>query len=88
MIIEEKDFRMTLCTGNLWDLELLQTIRPKGKPERQEFQIEGYGMSLENCMKSIINHRLSNKQDVYSLKEYIKEYKEELSKLKELFKEL
>ena len=88
MNIEENDFRMTFCTGNLWDLELLQTVKPKGKPERQEFQIEGYGMSLENCMKAIINYRLSKKQDVYSLQSYIKEYKEELSKLKELFKDL
>ena len=40
MTIEEKDFKLTCCQGYCWDLELLQTIKPKGKPERQEFQIE------------------------------------------------
>ena len=88
MIIEESDFRMTSCSGNLWDLELLQTVKPKGKPERQEFQIEGYGISLENCLKYIVNYRLSKKQDVYSLKQYIKDYKKELTKLEELTKDL
>lgn len=40
MTIEESDFKLAY-TGVLWDLELLNTFRPKGKPKRKEFQIEG-----------------------------------------------
>ena len=62
MVIEEKDFKLTSDTGIFWDLELLHTIRPKGKPERQEFAIEGYGLSLPNCMKRIINYFFVKKE--------------------------
>lgn len=88
MVIEEKDFKMTNSEGGLWDLELLHTVRPKGKPSREEFQIEGYGMTILNCLKKIINYRLSKKQDVYTLKEYLRDYKKELDEIKELFKEI
>lgn len=88
MVIEEQDFRLTSCQEYCWDLELLQTVRPKGKPERQEFQVEGYGMSLDSCMKRIINHRIANKKDVYSLKEYFDEFKKEINKLEELLKNM
>lgn len=88
MVIEEQDFRLTSCQGYCWDLELLQTVRPKGKPERQEFQVEGYGMSLDSCMRRIINYRIANKKDVYSLKEYFDEFKKETNKLEELLKNM
>lgn len=88
MVIEEKDFRLTYSSGNLWDLELLKTIRPKGKPARQEFQDEGYGMRLPNCIYRIINHRLENKQDVYTLKEYMQDFIKELDQLSKPFNEL
>lgn len=88
MIIEEADFKLTSSQGLSWDLELLKTVKPKGKPERQEFQIEGYGMSLERCIKKVINYRLDLKKEVYSLKEYIEAYKEESNKLEHLLKNL
>ena len=48
MVIEEADFRLTSEVSDyFWDLELLYTVRPKGKPERQEFKNAGYGMPLE-----------------------------------------
>ena len=56
MIIEESDFRLTESSGPFWDLELLYTVKPKGKPERQEFKDAGYGMTLEHCIKRIIIH--------------------------------
>lgn len=87
MVIEEKDFKITSDTGIFWDLELLHTIRPKGKPERQEFTIEGYGLSLTNCMKRIINYRLSNKKEVYNLKEFLNEYVRESNELKTILKD-
>ena len=39
MIIEEKDFKLIPISesSNFFDLELLYTIKPKGKEERQEF---------------------------------------------------
>lgn len=85
MVIEENDFRMTSgVSDHFWDLELLYTVRPKGKPERQEFKDAGFGMPLETCIKKVIHHRISNKRDVSTLKEYIQDYKEEVNRLKEL----
>lgn len=88
MVIEEKDFKMTNSEGGLWDLELLYIVRPKGKPSREEFKVEGYGMTMVNCLKRVINYRLDKKQDVYTLKEYLRDYKKELDEIKELFKEI
>lgn len=85
MIIEESDFRMTSGASDyFWDLELLYTIRPKGKPERQEFKDAGYGMTLETCIRKIIHHRVSNKQDVSTFKEYAQNFIEERNKFIEV----
>lgn len=84
MVIEESDFKMTKTTGPFWDLELLYTVKPKGKPERQEFKDAGYGMTLEHCVQKVIYHRMEQKQESYSLKEFIRGYKEEVDKLKKL----
>lgn len=76
MTIEQEDFRLTNDGQSAhWDLELLKTIRPKGGPERQEFQIVGYGYALESALAVIINYRLSKKQNAYTLKEYLQDYK-------------
>ena len=88
MVIQESDFILTNASGDLWDLELLKTVRPKGKPKRQEFQNEGYGMPLSRCIKKIINYRLESKKEVYTLKEYVRDYTKELDIIKELFKEM
>lgn len=74
MVIEESDFKLTKTTGPFWDLELLYTVKPKGKPERQEFKDSGYGMTLEYCIKKIIYHRMEQNKEVYSLKEFIQDY--------------
>lgn len=88
LIIEENDFKITHCGGNFWDLELLYTVRPKGQPQRTEFRVSGYGMTLEHCMKNIINYRLKKKKsDPYSMKEYLNEYTKEMKQIKELFKD-
>lgn len=76
MLIEDKDFRLSNDgESDYWDLELLKTVRPKGKPERQEFQLVGYGYSFPNALKVIANYRINAKQDVYTLKQYIQDYK-------------
>lgn len=85
MVIQEADFRMTSGVSDyFWDLELLYTIRPKGKPERQEFKDAGFGMSLEACIRKVIHHRISSKKDVSTLEEYIQDYKEEVKRLGDL----
>lgn len=84
MVIEESDFKMTSASGPFWDLELLYTVKPKGKPERQEFKDSGYGMTLEHCIHKIIHHRMEQKQEVYSLKEFMESYKKEVDRLKTL----
>lgn len=84
MVIEESDFKMTKATGPFWDLELLYTVKPKGKPERQEFKDAGYGMTLEHCIQKVIYHRMEQKQESYSLTEFIQSYRNEVDRINEM----
>lgn len=86
MIIEESDFRLTPVseTSSLFDLELLYTIRPKGKETRQEFKNVAYGISLESALRKVIQYRLSCKHDSVNLSTYLKEFREELDSLRKL----
>lgn len=85
MVIEEADFRMTSGASDyFWDLELLYTVRPKGKPERQEFKDAGFGMPLDACIKRVIHHRIASKRDVGTLSEYVQDYKDEVKRLEEM----
>ena len=86
MVIEEKDFKLTQIESfDRFDLELLYIINAKNpEKRREEFKVEGYSMTLETCLNKIINYRLSNNKDTYSLKEYIKEYKAERKLLENL----
>lgn len=87
MTIEESDFRLTSVNeySTKWDLELLYTIRPKGKEARTEFKAVAYGLPLESALKRVINFRINNKhQDTISLKDYLKEYKDQLNQLNHL----
>lgn len=84
MTIQEEDFKMISCGGLLWDLELAKVIHPKNGEPRIEFKPEGYGMSTESCMKRIIHKRISDKKEVWSLKEYTEEHKKQLDELKKL----
>lgn len=90
MVIEESDFRLTSVNefSTKWDLELLYTIRPKGKEARTEFKAVAYGLPLESALKRVINFRINNKhQDAISLKDYLKEYKDQLNQLNHLLYE-
>lgn len=88
MIIQEEDFRMTSCgeANYFFDLEILQTIRPKGGEERREFKNVGYGMTLKKCIQCIINNRIENKQSTLTLTEYLRLYEEQLTKLETLIR--
>lgn len=82
MVIEENDFRLTNDgMSTHWDLELMRTVRPRGKPEREEWSDPLYGVPLERAIKIIINYKLNKKQDTYSLEEYLNSYKEQLQLL-------
>jgi len=91
MTIEEKDFKLELNETNYcFDLYLLHVINAKDPEKRREdFKLNGYGMSLKSCMKVIINYRINKEIDIIDLKGYIQRYSkiqdkltEELSKLK------
>lgn len=78
MVIEESDFRLTQVSDSscFWDLELLYTIRPKGKEARQEFKICGYGLTMPSAMRHIAHFRMSQKhpEEAITMKQYLKEY--------------
>lgn len=88
MTIEEKDFRLAPVSDSsiCFDLELLYTIRPKGKEERLEFKNVAYGISLETAIKKIAQHRVvcKHKDEAIKLLTYFSEFKKELDSLKEL----
>lgn len=85
MIIEEKDFRLTPVSEEspMFDLELLHTIKPRGKESREEFKNSGYGLPLESAIKRIVMYRLSkkHKEEAINLNQFFKEYKTELEDL-------
>lgn len=88
MTIEENDFRLIPVSDSsiTFDLELLYTVKPKGKEARQEFKNVAYGISLEIAIKKIAQYRVSCqcKEEAISLKTYLAEFKKELDSLKKL----
>ena len=93
MRIEEEDFIMEQVsdTSFFFDLELKVLVKEKIKGkvtgnENYKFKKAGYGMPLENCIKKIVLNRLNQKQEVYSLKEFMSEYKKSVEELKNLLK--
>lgn len=83
MIIKEEDFEMELNEGCIkFDLSILHVVHAKNlEKRREELKLVGYGMCLETCLHYIINHRLSLRKEVYSLKEYLEDFKNEINKL-------
>jgi len=89
MIIAEEDFKLypVVNSACLFDLELLYIVKAKSKDARKEFKNCGYGITLEHAIKKIIIHRINNKYDsnsIISLKQYIKDYKQEYNKIEYL----
>ena len=86
MIIEEEDFKLESCgeASHLFDLELLYTINKGKEKERNEFKNAGYGLTLNTAIKKVITYRIEQKKEVFSLKEFLKEFKDELKKIKDL----
>ena len=86
MIIEENDFRLTPVdsSSQVFDLELLYKVQPKGKEARYEFKQEAFGISLESAIKRIAQFRVNNKNESISLTKYLNEFRNELNELKKL----
>lgn len=86
MIIEGPDFKLEYVDESvmLFDLELAKVINKGKEKERIEFKNIGYGLTLDNAIKKIIMHRISNKHDVTDLKTFQKEFKEEREKIQSL----
>lgn len=84
-VIEEEDFVMiALDLDCLFDLYLMKVIRPKGKPERTELRLAGYGIQLKNCITKITRSRLKRKYYGQSidLETFYKDYVNYNDKLK------
>ena len=87
MIIEGPDFKLTpVKDSDRFDLEMLKVVNKGKANERTEFDIVGYGYSLERALKIIINRRIENKYDVMDLQLFLSKYKEEMNKLVEFCK--
>ena len=88
MVIEESDFKLEYEeNNNKFDLYLLHIINAKDEDKRrEEFKIDGYGISLESAIKRIINYRLEKRLNVTTLKDYLLQYKEELKNIENLIK--
>ena len=88
MTIEEADFKLTPCTeaSSHFDLELLYVVNKGKDNERTEFRNAGYGLSLESAIRKITMSRIGNKygEGSISLKEFLKEFKEEIEKIKQM----
>ena len=88
MVIEESDFKLEYEeNSNKFDLYLLHIINAKDEDKRrEEFKIDGYGISLESAIKRIINYRLEKRLNVTTLKDCLLQYKEELKNIENLIK--
>lgn len=87
MVIEGPDFKLTpVKDSDRFDLEMLKVVNKGKSNERTEFDIVGYGYSLERALKIIINRRIENKYDVIDLQLFLSKYKEEMNKLVEFCK--
>lgn len=84
MIIEGSFYKITPVDecSNLYDLEFLYEVG--GKNPHSEFKVAGYGMPFLTVLKSIVRRSLNNKygDEVIDLPTYIKEYTNELKKLR------
>lgn len=87
MVIEGPDFKLTpVKDSDRFDLEMLKVVNKGKANERTEFDIVGYGYSLERALKIIINRRIENKYDVMDLQLFLSKYREEMNKLVEFCK--
>ena len=52
----------------------------------KEFKIDGYAYSLESVIKKIVQYRLDKKEETVDLKEFLKQFKEQVNIIHNLCK--
>lgn len=87
--IEEADFKMESSRPNdirFFDLYYMHTVNKGKEKERQEFKLEGYGISFRNCLLRIAAKRAGNsdKREYKSVKEFVAEYTKQVNEVKRL----
>lgn len=88
MTIEEPDFRMISVGNKDWDLYIKTTKTDKDGKLSEKVTPIGYGMRMESCIKAIIRKRMQQKQETYSLKEYLNAYLREKEEFTNFFKKV
>ena len=86
IVIEEKNFKMVQSskTGPFFNLYLPYTVNEGKDNERTEMRLSGYGHSFEYCIDLLIKIRLANKQEIYTMEEYMNAYIKEIDEIKKL----
>ena len=79
MIISDIDFKMEQVKSSpFFDRYFLEKIHEGSEKERSEFQLYGYGMTFESCVKHIISYRLAIKYKELTTAQYIQVFKKEV----------
>lgn len=87
MIIEGPDFKLIpVKDSDKFDLEMIKVVNKGKANERTEFDVVGYGYALDRAVRIIIMQRLSQKENVLDLQEFLKAYRNELTTLQEQYK--
>jgi len=79
-VIEESDFKMEYADHNSFDLCFKNT---KG-----DWKLDGYNMKLDTCLKRIMYHRINNKHDHLTIREFFTEVKRMHAELTSLLKSI
>lgn len=93
LLIKGSDFVLKAISesSTMFDLYLLKTINEGKENERQEFRVEGYGMSIGHCLTRIIQQRVYKRlpkiitKDDQSLIMYFRLWEAEKQRLLKLF---
>jgi len=84
--IRESNFEMIQSSGSSFNLMIPKIINKGTDKERIELSIVGHNLSFEYCIKFLVESKMSNYTEVYSIKEYIKKYAETVDEICSLIK--
>ena len=85
IVIKDSDFEMVqVKTSPFFNLSILTPINEGKENERFEMKLFGYGMTFEQCIKEVVNLKLSRIDKTITVSEYIKLYAEEVNKIERL----
>ena len=85
LVIKDSDFEMVqVKTSPFFNLSILTPINEGKENERFEMKLFGYGMTFEQCIREVVNLKLSRIDKTITVSEYIKLYAEEVNKIERL----